>query len=113
MRTLHNTVCVACGRQCRWALPSPTATAAAVLNDIATTTTAAIAETRFRPVGRRGKALTARDDELNWTVEPLGRKSHERRTRCHRALRPERPADIGADDAYVCRVHPEGLGDAP
>src|SRR5262249_17783817 len=69
--------------------------------------------TRFRPVGRGGKALTARDDELNWTVKPLGRKSHQRRARCHRTLRPERPADILTDDAYVCRVHPEGLGDAP
>jgi hypothetical protein len=40
----HSTVSSLAGRQCRWkVLPSPTATAAAVLNDVATTTTTAIA----------------------------------------------------------------------
>src|SRR5689334_19162170 len=61
----------------------------------------------FRPIGRDGEALIARGDQLYRSVQRLGGKRDQTRSRRQLRLAPECAAHEGTDGANVLRLDPE------
>src|SRR6267154_1849134 len=66
---------------------------------------------RFSPIGGDRKALAARSNELDWSVEALGRESDQSGTWRHCALRTERPTNEGAHDFHLVGIRSEPPSD--